>query len=103
MPVSPKLPERRICSKCHMLLGSAETPFKVDGRTIDSATERALKTESDDALLRFVELAELGRKGGLHEACARTIANILGEKCAPDVKLSDLALATAKTLLHSAT
>jgi len=91
----------RICPKCHLLLGESETPFSVDKKTIAEAERRALATGDDDVILRFAELASLGRAGGLHRTCAERVAEALRGRCPADVSLKKLAWQTAASLpLH---
>ncbi|TSC59644.1 MAG: hypothetical protein LiPW15_664 [Parcubacteria group bacterium LiPW_15] len=93
----------RVCPKCYLALGKAETACRVDEKTIEKAEKAALGTKSDDALFRFSELARIGENGGLHKLCAEQIAHALlapTEKCSPDLATETLARQTAKELCH---
>ncbi len=89
-----------VCPKCHLALGNGETPFQVDERTIRGAEERALRTQDDDAIFRFAELAEMGRRGGLCRKCANRIAHTLRGEAPSDLLVETLARQTAAELCH---
>jgi len=99
MPVKPTLP-KRVCPKCHLTLGHDEVAYRVDERTIRNAEKMVLSTGDDDAILRFAELAQMGRHKGLHKWCAERIAHALRGETPSDLLVETLAQQTAAELCH---